>query len=192
MITSTTEAAELEISPSQLHHLMTGYLSSKAIFAAVELGVFDALDDADATAEALATRLGLDVRPTRILLTALLGDRLLGREDGRYRNSRTARTFLVSSSPSYMGGFARHQNVHFGNFSRLTDALRTNTSITGRVEKQGYANQGASPAEDRAEGTRRFVHALHGSALLQAESLAAKVTLSGARHLVDLGCGSGA
>jgi predicted nicotinamide N-methyase len=187
-----TEALEEDdLQSVRVHKLMTGYITSKAIFSGLELGLFDALEEQDQTATTLAERLGLALRPIRILLTALRGENIVACYGDYYRNSEWARSFLVSSSPKYMGGFAAHQNIHFNNFARLTEALHTNTSITKRVKRDGYSNEGAGAAEAR-DGTRRFILALHGSALLQAEELAAKVPLPEARQLLDLGCGSGA
>ncbi len=182
---------ENDLQPTRIHQLMTNYLTSKAIFSGLELCLFDALEEQDHTVATLAKRLGLALRPMRILLTALRGEHIVTCNGNYYRNSKWARAFLVSSSPRYLGGFAAHQNIHFNNFARLTEALRSNTSITKRVKKDGYSNEGAGAAEDR-EGTRRFIRALHGSALLQAEELAAAFPLPEARQLLDLGCGSGA
>lgn len=180
------------LQPTRIHQLMTGYLTSKAIFSGLELGLFDALEEQEQTIDTLAAHLGLALRPMRILLTALCGEHIIVCDGEYYRNSKWAVSFLVSSSPKYLGGFATHQNIHFNNFAQLTEALRTNTSITKRVKKDGYSNEGAGAAEARTGGTRRFIQALHGSALLQAEELAAKVPLPNAHQLLDLGCGSGA
>jgi SAM-dependent methyltransferase len=185
------ELEDDDLQSVRLHRLMTGYLTSKALFSGLELGLFDALEEQDRTVAMLAERLGLALRPMRILLTALRGEHIVTCESDYYHNSKWARAFLVSSSPKYLGGFAAHQNIHFNNFARLTEALQTNTSITKRVKRDGYSNEGAGAAEAR-EGTRRFIQALHGSALLQAEELAAKIPLPEARQLLDLGCGSGA
>ena len=46
----------------------------KALFSALELGVFNALEEQPATAEELGQRLGLAPRPSRLLLLALLGE----------------------------------------------------------------------------------------------------------------------
>jgi cyclopropane fatty-acyl-phospholipid synthase-like methyltransferase len=89
-----------------------------------------------------------------------------------------------------MGIFAEHQDRHFGNFTKLIKAIRENTSLTSRVLKDGYSNQGATRNEGRT-GTNRFIEAARVSSRLQADSLATKAPLSGVRTLLDLGCGSG-
>ncbi len=169
---------------------MTAYLQSKAVFVAVEIGLFDALEKNSHTIEELAAELGIERRPTRALLFALHGLRLVSRDGVRYQNSEESSRFLVTGKPEYMGGFAKHQDSHFGHFTKLTDALRTNTSLTKRVLKEGYSNQGAAAGEGR-DGTDRLIQAMRVSSRLQADLLADTIPLSGVSRLLDLGCGSG-
>lgn len=175
---------------ARIHGIMTAYLQSKAVFVAVELGLFDVLEKGDRTIESLAAELGIERRPTRALLFALQGLQLVSRDGEKYRNSDGAGRFLVAGKPEYMGCFAEHQDRHFGNFAKLTKAVRENTSLTGRVLKDGYSNQGAATNEGRA-GTDRFIQAARVSSRLQADSLAITAPLSGVGRLLDLGCGSG-
>ncbi len=173
----------------QLHRLCTSYLSSKAIFSAMELGVFDALEDGPETAEELARRLGLGERATRALLLALLGDGIVTRDDGRYANSRVTRRFLVRSSPAYFGGFTEHQDTHFAKFARLTDVVKEDGPITAPV---AFKADGRPTAGPPPEVVRRWVEASAASALLQADELTSRAPLGTHRHLVDLGCGAAA
>lgn len=175
---------------ARIHGIMTAYLQSKAVFAAVEIGLFDALEKGGHTIEELAAELGIERRPTRALLLALHGLQLVSRDGLRYQNSAETSRFLVTGKPEYMGGFAKHQDSHFGHFTKLTEAIRENTSLTKRVLKEGYSNQGAAAGEGRA-GTDRLIQAMRVSSRLQADLLAARIPLSGVGRLLDLGCGSG-
>ncbi len=181
-VPSLTEERQAE--GVRLHRIIMGYLSSKAVFAAVELGVFDALEQGPCTAEELGSKVGLEGRPARQLLLALLGEDLIRRDGDRYANNDVSSTFLVSDSPTSMGPLIAHQNTHFGKFARLTEALRENQPVrTG----DNYSGMFAG-AEDWA---RQLAAVTQASAWIQAEGLAKKATLTGHRHLVDLGCGSG-
>lgn len=177
------------LTPTRLHQLITSYLGAKAVFSALELGVFEALAERPDTIEGLAERLGLEARPTRILLKALYGLHLVEQEGGVFRNSTETDRYLVRRSPTNMVDLALHQNRHFNHFAQFTEALRENRSITGRVKKDTYANQGAGAGEGLEEA-RRFARAAHGSAVLQAELLVARYPLSGPLRVADLGCGS--
>ncbi|MEV8597203.1 methyltransferase [Streptomyces sp. NPDC052012] len=175
---------------SRVHSILTAYLQSKAVFTALDLGVFEALDKAPRTVEDLAGELGLSPRPTRALLVALKGLDLVRAENGTYRNSEEADRFLIAGRPDYMGGFAEHQDSHFGHFARLDEAVRTNASLNQRVLKKGYSDQGAAAGEGR-EGTGRLIQAMRVSSRLQADRLADVAPLDDVRHILDLGCGSG-
>lgn len=167
----------------RLHQLMTGYLASKALFAAVELSLFDALAKGPCTAEELGEQIGLPGRSARTLLLALLGERLVGKDSGRYHNEPVASTFLVSTSPQYMGALATHQEAHFGKLTRLTDSLRD-----GMPVRTGDNYSGAF-GDDQA-WARRWAEITRASSLLMAENLAGEARLEGHHHLVDLGCAS--
>jgi SAM-dependent methyltransferase len=175
---------------ARIHGIMTAYLQSKAVFVAVEIGLFDALEKGGHTIDELAAELGIERRPTRALLFALQGLHLVARDGIKYQNSEEASRFLVAGKPEYMGGFAAHQDSHFEHFTKLSKAIRENTSLTKRVLKEGYSNQGAASGEGR-EGTDRLIQAMRVSSRLQADLLAATIPLSGVGRLLDLGCGSG-
>jgi len=190
-VTSSQSTLEPQLEGSaRIHGIMTAYLQSKAVFVAVELGLFDTLERGGRTVDELAADLGIDKRPTRALLFALHGLQLVSRDGVKYQNTEEASRFLVAGKPEYMGSFAEHQNQHFGNFAKLMEAMRENTSLTKRVLKDGYSNQGAAAGESRA-GTSRFIQAARVSSRLQADNLAATAPLSDVGRLLDLGCGSG-
>ncbi|HET6215271.1 MAG TPA: class I SAM-dependent methyltransferase [Micromonosporaceae bacterium] len=167
---------------TRLHKIMFGYLGSTAIFSAMELGVFEALEKAPGTSEELADRLGLPQRSARVLLLALLGEQLLERDGDVYRNAPAASRFLVVTSPESVAPLAAHQAAHFVRFGQLTKALRENAPV--RHEQQ----QGDHPAFG---GPARFAQVTMSVArLLMLEGMVKNARLGGGRHLVDLGCGS--
>ena len=60
------------VSPAPIMDLLNGFRAAKFLMAATELGLFDALADAPATIDALATRIGLTRRATRICADAMV------------------------------------------------------------------------------------------------------------------------
>ena len=169
----------------RLHRLMTGFLASRALFSAVELGVFDALGRGECTAEELGTRVGLAERPARVLLLALEGEDLVRGSAGRYRNAPVASRYLVSCSADYIGPLGAHQAAHFDKLTQLTQALRDNEPV-----RAGSTYSGAYV--DARPWARRWAETTRASSRLMAEDLAARAPLPGRRHLVDLGCASAA
>lgn len=170
---------------TRLHRLMTGYLASRALFSALELGVFDALEQGPCTAEELGARVGLAGRPARVLLLALQGEDLVRREDGLHRNAPVATRYLVSTSPDYLGALGTHQSKHFEKVGSLTQALRDDQPV-----RAGETYSGAFGGEQ--PWARRWAETTRASSRLMAEDLAAAAPLAGRRHLVDLGCAAGA
>ena len=187
-MTSTERTTRVD--SSRVHGILTAYLQSKAVFTALELNLFEELEKAPRTLPELTEALGLERRPTRALLMALRGLELVSRTGDVYANTEETSRFLVASSPEYMGVFAEHQNNHFGHFAKLSEAVRTNTSLNQRVLKGGYRDQGAAKGEGR-EGTGRLIQAMRVSSRLQAAQLAELAPVDGVRRLIDLGCGSG-
>jgi len=166
----------------RLHRIMFGYLSSKALFSALELDVFEELDRRPGTAEELGQRLGLADRPARLILLALLGEQLVSLDGEVYHNTPLAERFLLRDSPDYVGALAAHQAAHFERFSQLTKALLDNEPIRAAVS--GDHPQFGGP-ERFAEITRTAAQ------MMMADGMARQTSLVGRRHLADLGCGSG-
>jgi len=165
----------------RLHRIMFGYLSSAAIFSALDVGLFDALEEQPGTPEDVGDRLGLPHRPARLLLLALLGEALVERQGDTYRNAPVASRFLVSTSPESVAQLAAHQAAHFVRFANLTTALRENAPVR-------HERAGDHPAFG---GPERFAKITRNAArFLMLNGLVKNLPLRGQRHLVDLGCGS--
>jgi uroporphyrin-III C-methyltransferase len=76
--------------------------SAKDVLAAVELHLFDSLEEGR-TPEELAQQYGFALDPLRDLLSHLAGLGLLLREEGRYRNAEAASLFLIAHSDEFLG-----------------------------------------------------------------------------------------
>ena len=74
-------------SPELIMQLAAGFMAAKHLFAASELGLFEALADSPAGLDALAARTGLTRRAARISADAMVALGLLETSDGTYRNS---------------------------------------------------------------------------------------------------------
>ena len=97
--------------PDRLLMLGSRYWESKALFCAVELGVFSELAQGPMDAETLRRRVGVHARGARDFFDALVALGLLEREDGRYRNTAETEAFLDPGKPSYIGGFLKMANT---------------------------------------------------------------------------------
>jgi SAM-dependent methyltransferase len=88
------------VTPEQIFQLAQGFMASKHLFAASELGLFEALGEGPATLAGLASRTGLPQRTARISADAMVALGLLERHGDRYANTPVAAAFLSGASPA--------------------------------------------------------------------------------------------
>lgn len=130
------------VDPSRIMQIGMGFFAAKTLLSAVELSVFDTLEDAPLTGMALRSKLGLHERGAADFLDALVALGLLARDgdgdDARYANTTETATFLCRSSPRYLGGIlimAGRRLYH--DWARLTEALRTGAPQNELREQDG-------------------------------------------------------
>ncbi|MDP9145218.1 MAG: acetylserotonin O-methyltransferase [Actinomycetota bacterium] len=113
-----------EPSPATIMELASGFMAAKHLFAANELGLFEALADAPATLDALAARTGLTRRAARISADAMVALGLLEVHDGTYRNGMAAARFLAGPGPEDLRPFLRFwDKISYPAWTRLAEAL---------------------------------------------------------------------
>lgn len=171
--------------PDDVLELFLGFWISRTVMAAVELGVFEALD-AEHAGEGLTlpeaqAALGLPARPTRALLDTCVAVNLLTKEDGRYANSVLAARYLHSRSTHSLRNYVLDERWCWSAWGRLEDALRADHQLLPEDE-EGYH---AFPEEF-------FLDFLHGHSRVMGDRLAAVVDLRGTTRIMDVGGGSGA
>ncbi|MFS8103132.1 acetylserotonin O-methyltransferase [Lentzea alba] len=86
--------------PDQIFQLAQGFMASKHLFAASELGLFEALGEGPADLKGLAARTGLPERSARISADAMVALGLLERHGDQYANAPVAATFLSGATPA--------------------------------------------------------------------------------------------
>ena len=151
-----------------------------ALRAALQLDLFTALADGPMTVEELADALGVKPRRLKMLLYALVVAEFLELSDGRFTNSAISDYYLVKGRPQYTGG------IH-GLWTELwTGMLQTAESIRTDIPQAKIDFEEMSQAE-----LTGFLKGLHGSASADGRYLAKNQIFSKARHIVDVGGGSG-
>lgn len=187
--------AHLACDPGTLVFLSTAFAFSSALFSAVELGAFDALEGKPATLDELAQRLSVPAPALDRLVVLLHSLGLLDRDEhGRYHNAQVASAMLTRSSPHSLRAFLLHQQRHmYPLFEHLTDALRTGEAQTHRwsfagspSERAGYAALADSPDDNHL-----FLEAMNAMAVGVGTVIAREVDFTKIRTLADLGGGGG-
>jgi len=171
--------------PDDVLELFLGFWIARTVMAAVDLGVFDLLDDGHAprglTLEEAQAALRLAARPARALLDTCVASGLLEKEDGRYRNSPLGARYLAAGSEYSLRNYVLDERWCWPAWGRLEDALRADHQLLPE-DAEGYH---AFPEDF-------FLDFLHGHSLAMGERLAAAVDLGAVTRLMDVGGGSGA
>jgi len=178
-MTSLTEA-------DQISEIAFGFMGSKALFAAIGADVFSRLDGGAKSAEELAEVTPFDPLRAETLLTALAGLGLVTVEKGRFANSPAAESFLVKGAKYDFSDYLRRQVAQ--QMYPLMDQIEG--ALEGRLTEEetgSYAQWFSDPEE-----ARLYSESQHAGSLGPARQLAKSIDLSGARHLLDVGGGTGA
>jgi acetylserotonin N-methyltransferase len=176
--------------PSPVTELIEAFRRSKAMFAAVSLGVFDALEPKPRSVNALAEELGVKADPLERLLDACVGLKLLRRHGADYQNEPVASTYLCRSSAQTLTGYILYSNdVLFRLWACVEDAVREGTPRW----KQAFGVEGAifDHFFRTQEAKETFVQGMHGLGVLSSPKVVEAFDLSQFRRMVDLGGATG-
>jgi len=117
------------VTAEPIMRLASGFMVAKHLFAANELGLFEALADSPATIDALADRVGLTRRAARISADAMVALGMLEREGDIYRNSPAAATFLAGRTPADLRPLLRFwDKISYLNWARFAETLGTGSA----------------------------------------------------------------
>jgi len=176
--------------PSPVTELIEAFRRSKVMFAAVSLGIFDALEPNPRSAQALAEELRLKADPLERLLDACVGLNLLRRHGAIYENEPVASTYLCRSSAHTLTGYILYSNdVLFRLWTHMEDAVREGTprweqafGVEGSIFDHFFRTE---------EAKETFVQGMHGLGILSSPPVVKAFDLSGYRRMVDLGGATG-
>jgi len=170
----------------QISDIAFGFMGSKALFAALESGVFTHIAEGARTPRDVAARCDLGEDAAQTLLTALAGLDLLEVDGGRFSNSPAAEAFLVKGAKYDFGDYLRLQvgQQMYPLMGQIEAALENRLPEEATAS---YADWFADP-----EAARLYSESQHAGSLGPARQLARRLDLSGRRHLLDVGGGTGA
>jgi ubiquinone/menaquinone biosynthesis C-methylase UbiE len=168
--------------PSRIIEMASAFYHSCILFTASDAGIFDVLSRAPgATAGQVAQSCDLDPRGARLLLDAATAINLLVKTGDAYSNSGEAETFLVSSSPGYLGGAIRYNRDVYPAWGKLDAFARSGEP----VERPGLH------LGDDTDRTRTFVHSMHHRAMAIGRAVVPRIPTDGVHHVLDVGGGPG-
>jgi acetylserotonin N-methyltransferase len=176
--------------PQPVLDLIEAFRHSKTMFAAVSMGVFEALHEGPATAAELAAKLGADAGAMGRLLDGCAALGLVRKQAGVYRNDEVAETYLYAGSAHSLRGYVRYSDeALYGMWGHLDDAVREGTHRW----KQSFGLEGPifSAFFRTEKAMRDFLMGMHGFGMLTSPRVVRAFDLSRFRRLVDLGGATG-
>ncbi len=177
-------------SPDNVLDLLEAFRRSKVMFAAVSLGVFDALRNGPMSAGELASNLSCDCESMSRLLNACVGLSLLRKTNDKFTNTESASTYLTSDSPRRMTGYIEYSNsVMWKMWGNLEDAIREGTHRWKQTYGWDEPIFSSFFKDDAAK--REFLMGMNGFGMITSPVIVNAIDLSGFRKLVDLGGATG-
>ena len=166
------------VAPDLIFHIASGFMAAKHLFVANEIGIFEHLRAGSATLEELARRVGVQPRPLRIVVDAMVALGFVERFKDRYRNARVAEIYLTGLSRVDLRAFLRYwHHIHYPRVARLEEAVRTGRHVFA----EGFTE----------EEQRICSEGVESHTALPANALAATYDFSRHRRVLDLGGGTG-
>jgi len=165
---------------SQLMGLASGHVEARLTQTAVELRIFDALENAALTSEEAAARLALEPKAAELLLNALAAVELLHKNAALFSLADTARQYLLRSSPYYVGDMIRFESSLWNCWEKLPEAIRS-----------GKAVRPADMYQDDVNETETFISAMDSLVKARGDSdvVASALDWSHVGEFLDVGSG---
>ena len=172
-------------SPQLFFQTISAYQHTEALKAAIELEVFTAIGEGNATTAEIAKRCETSERGMRILCDFLCIIGFLNKDGNRYSLTPDSAVFLDKRSPAYLGGATEFMATEklTGNFRNLAEAVRKG----GTTDEEG-----GTVAPDNPIWVK-FARAMAPMMALPAQLLAKLVDPSADRKLkiLDIAAGHG-
>ncbi|XP_070561689.1 acetylserotonin O-methyltransferase-like [Ptychodera flava] len=190
----------VDLTAAEVFDIITGFKRSQILFAASELGVFDALagdGEQKKTARRLATELSTDVDAMERLLNSCVSLHLLSKsldpdKNALYWNTEAASQYLTVGAKTSLRGFVQHQKINlYPLMANLDHAVREGKDQLARTF--GVTSSGHFEKFYEGEaGVVKFIGGMHGLALLASKAVVSTFDLSSFRAVCDFGGGRGA
>jgi SAM-dependent methyltransferase len=171
-------SAQPGLAPDLILRLATSFMATRYLMAAVEVGMFEVLGDTPLDLDALASRIAVPKRTTRICADAMVALGLLERDGPLYRNGPAADAFLSGRGPRDLRPFLRSMDRIYPAWAEFTDATRTG-------QGPGYITR-LDP-----EAQRVYSAGVESVSTGSARALAESYEFGQHRRLLDLGGGTG-
>ncbi|PYQ39391.1 MAG: polyketide synthase [Acidobacteria bacterium] len=168
-----------DVTPVAIIQAAQGFMASKHLFVANEIGLFEKLADGPVALDEIARAIGLPRRTARIVVDAMVALGFVARQGSRYENTAAAQAFLTGRGPMDLRHFLRFWNrLSYPRWDKLEQAVRTGKPLFGELELT------KEEQEIFSKGVGAFTT---GAAM----ALATAYDFKRHRHVLDVGGGTG-
>lgn len=165
------------VTPDSIFQVASGFMASKHLFVANEVGLFECLAEGPSTLDDLSHRTGVSRSTIRILADAMVALGFVERQAERYQNGPVAATFLSGLTPADLRPLLRFWNrLSYPAWAHLEEVVRT--------------QQAALAPLDEALG-KIVSEGIEASTAAAAEALATSYNFRQHHRVLDLGGGTG-
>lgn len=169
-------ALKLNLAPTPLVDTQAAFNAARAIMAAAELGVYEAVGGGARTAEEVAAACRTHGEATRQLLDCLVGVGYLRWRGGRYSLKPAYRKWLLKGGESSLVGKLRFQILEWDWMARLEDYVRTGEPL----DLHGGATSGRA--------WELYMEGMRDLSVNAARELAGRIPVpAGATAMLDIG-----
>lgn len=183
MVASKETSSGKKLTTQNLTLMAFAFKQSGTLIAAIELDLFNRIDQGDTSIPDLAKSLDLPPDRTDKLVTACTALGLLEKREGSYYNSPEVDRYLIRGKPKYIGDWYMHQaKSEYDSWRDVAAAFRKPTSPRGMYHDM---------MKDDADAIRAFTVAGYNSSIAAGYKLARDFDFSPYSLFLDLGGGSG-
>ena len=182
-------STQSSLTPDAIMQLGLGFMASKTLLSAIEVGIFTTLADGPMSADELITKLKLHPRSARDFFDALVSLGMLQRDGDLYRNAPETDHYLVRGKLTYLGGMLEMANERLYPFwGSLTEGLRTG-------EPQNEVKSGGAGLFEALyndpDRLSLFLGAMTGLSMGASKAIAEKFPWKDFQSVVDVGGAQG-
>ena len=164
----------------ELSRLASGHVEARIVQAAVQLGVFDALENGPLEPMQLASALHTEARATELLLNSLVAMELLEKQQNQYSLTVAAKTYLLNDAPKSLAAMIRFDASLWNCWERLPESVRS-----------GKPARAPNMYQDDPRETETFINAMDSLVRARGDSdiVAKALDWREVTELLDIGSG---
>lgn len=176
-------------SAQSIIQLLTGFISSRIVYATIKLGITDHIADTGSTARELAQRLGVNESAIERLLRSLTGLGILHADDGgRFSLTELGSPLRADTSDSVRAYAIYVHEFLYELFEGLVGGIRTGKPIVNEM----FGSPLFTYLQTNPEKADLFHAGLGNRGHIEAPAILDAYSFAGCRKIVDLGGGNGA